>query len=290
MKKHFFSLFFIALNQFLFGQTKDQIIKFKIYRTDHITSFAKKPKINTYYYDTLGRTIKEDLVLESKNEKTTTTYIFNDSLLAKTLDTTFIKNVLVNFETKDFSYEFDNQNRIKSKTETSSDNRIDKEEYIYNSQNKLDSVLFYDNDSLKLNDEKPSRFVQGFGKNLNVNGYKSYKYLGKDTILIKECKNFYDDSRASLIQTIKNDSLDIYSETSWLMYSLSDSAKYTTTIKYLLKNGEIYQKESNQIFDISGHYFYKKDKQGLIIQTKVIPSLRKRKTYFLTTHKYYFRE
>ena len=75
-----------------------------------------------------------------------------------------------------------------------------------------------------------------------------------------------------------SDNNNIYSETFWVMYSLSDSAKNTTTIKYLLKNGEIYQKESNQIFDFSGHYFYIKNKQGLNIQTKVIPSLRKRKT------------
>ena len=81
MKKYFFSLFFISVNQFLFGQTKEQIIKFKIYRLDHITRFAKKPKIYSYYYDTLGRTIKEDLVIESKGEKTTTTFIFKDSLL-----------------------------------------------------------------------------------------------------------------------------------------------------------------------------------------------------------------
>jgi hypothetical protein len=285
-------LLFLLPSQFLLGQTKNEIINLKIYSVDHISTWQKKPRIYKVFYDEKGNIIKEVETLQKTNTKTITRYKYSDTLLIQSIEQGFENGKLINSLLTSYTYQFDKEKRLKSKKITNSSKNILIEKYSYNSNNKLDTVFVYNNDTTIWTPQQHFTGERKLNKTASIKKIKVYSYLDSNGISIQEC-NYpsFESYSCKTYETIESDTLDISIERFWGRQGcIMDSAQSIQFTKLHKKNGSIYFKESNIFFDTKIYYEYQKNNLGLVTQTTATSLADDKKLIYVTNHKYYFRQ
>jgi hypothetical protein len=286
-------LTFLLPAQICLGQTTNEIINLKIYRVDRNSIWQDKPQLNSIYYDERGNIIKEEETFGNTNYKSMTTYKYLDTLLSQVIEQEFEKNKLIGNSISDITYQFDNKNRIKSKTTKKSNKEISKELYSYNIKNQFDTVFIYNNDTTIWTPKQPFTGIKKLKKLATVKRVRVYDYSENNKIVIKDCFypiNTNDNSSCRTYENIESDTLDISIEKFWGSQGCIMNSDQTmdTTISHK-RNGQIYLYETTMLKG-KNYYEYKKNEFGLIAETKAITISYGKKTEKITKWKYYFRK
>jgi hypothetical protein len=279
-------LFLISFTQTTLGQTKYEIRKFKISKIEQTIFLKKHKRIYTKFFDKGGELIKEIEVFTNPYFKTETNYKYLDTLCIETIDIYLDEENKVSKRTTNFEYLFDNEKRMTQKITRNSEKNISIEKYSYNQINQIDTIFFYNNDTTINVKGNFLNYETKTKKEATLKKIKSYTYLDKNNISIKEC-NFplsNNDKNCKLIEDFESNTLKVHKESYYAVENHSANWK-----KWHKKDGLVYLFESSD-FENKTFYFYQKNKFGFILEKKSSEDFNNINAKISSTWKYYYRQ
>lgn len=281
-------LFFLLYSQISLGQTKNEVTKFKIFKTDQIFLFRKNKKIYTKYFNTEGEIVKEVLVISKPFFKSVTTYKYLDSLCVEFVEISFEGNNKPKVITTNFDHQFDSQKRLIQETTSNSENDISIERHSYDSLNRIDTTFIYDNDTTIF--EKGSFLNFKIGKKVKPSLKKIiiYSYPSANRVLIKDCKNPPAEKSCNFIEIYNTDTLEIHQESFYAVQGCVER-HFNRFKKWHKKDGLTYLLETSDFGDKT-YFFYTKNKFGLVIEKRENDKPSKQGSKIKSVWKYYFRK
>jgi hypothetical protein len=281
-------LLFTQTSPKTFGQTKDDIIKYGIYRVDQ--SFIKKQykRIYSKFFDKDGILIKEVETFNNPNSKVEKLYKYSDTLCIETVAKIFEANKLVETGTTKFEYRFDNYKRLVEKRTSSSKNNISIETYSYNNLNQVDTTFIFDNDTTVFEKGNFLNFKIETKAQPSLKKIKVYSYPNENNVLIKDCKFPPTEKSCNLIEEFNSDTLDIHHETFYAVQGCVEN-HFDQTEKRYKKDDLVYMFVSSVSNDTT-YYFYNKNQFGLVIERSSSETPSKSNSKVFMTCKYYYRK
>ena len=258
---------FLFCLQKVSAQTIAEIRQFHIYRVDVSTLFRGKPYINSIFYDSSGRVVKEieEAFYDASKFVTLKTYL-NDSLVKEINVDTFYKEKFAGRTTILYDYVFDKDHRITSKLSRKSNGELTKECFVYKTDGRLDTIFIFRNDTT-LWTGNPFIGTQQLKKDLSLKRIKAFSYHD-DTTFEKDCCTpilEFDKTCCKGFVKISNDTLESSIETSWgltgCILNSTETVSYNKTLKN--KNGDYYFEDSWGNKTYCTEY---KNKKGLVVK------------------------
>lgn len=292
---------FIFLNSNSQGLTDSVIQKNNIRQLTVITKNKIKNSFHTVYhtrktittYNKQGHPIVQVAVtynpLQKEKDSTITICSYKDTNLSKVYWKEYTGTKLIDEGSESYSYSFtfDSLKRKTSETVEIPGGRITKEEYVWNTSNKINEIRYYSNDSaIYIPERRGYDFL--WGKNLHLSKIvKNYWDVEHNLLKSVECKNgcrlkYINDSLCCTHTeySIHKDTLirknTFYNEGWQTVYEKEYSMPYGVT--YL----ESYHGDKSLIFE-------QRDKKGLIIKQESYQiDIQGSFTETLTTYEYKF--
>jgi len=299
-------LLLVFCSLFVVAQTKEQILKYKIYRVDKSWKAGKAPRMISTYYDMNANIIKEVKSYGSKGDTSVAIYKYLDNELIETNEQGFDKTALTSMTDTSYTYV---DGRLLSKTtkdlesevtadssaiQLSDDTGISKEDYHYNDKGQIDTVLVSNNDTTIWTTKNPFAGDKKHKATLSLKKVQIYTYPDGNTVSIKECRFPIDESDntcCNISQTIENDSLEIYTQTYHERQGcIVSSAESIDSTIYHKKNGLIYMYQMPAWDGSKTYCTYIMDEKGLIQEGRSITVFGKRSSSGITRYKYYYRK
>jgi hypothetical protein len=287
-------LLFSCCHQLVFSQTKEQVIKYNIFRVDRIRKDHQITVVHSVYYDNNANISKEEEDYGGSGNNTTL-YKYLDTLLVQMTELCFYNGEGTTIRDSTMTnYRYDKRNRLLSESCRNINGELSRKKYIYNNNGGIDTVLLYDNDSTALTDKSPIVGERRYKKKVSLEKMQAYNYPDSNIVLIRECNCPIWDSNfnCKTFETIKNDSAEImiqkYHGRQGCFIDSTESADTTIAHK---KNDLIYLYE-NKVYSEKKYYTYKFNEFGLITEMQFadvyygdIQSLPD-----TTIYKYYYRK
>src|SRR4051812_30212817 len=187
----------ILPSQILLAQTKDEIIKYKIFRVDQTSVIRNSKTVYSKYFDSKGKLIKEVEIFYYPFSKSETTYKYLDTLCIQTIDRFFEGKKQVDKTVLNFDYRFDDNKRVIQKTMTNNKGNISIEKISYNPKNQIDTIFIYNNDTAIALSEGFLNYEIKTKENATLKKIKLYSYFDTNKTFIKECNYPVGDSDKS---------------------------------------------------------------------------------------------
>jgi hypothetical protein len=271
-----------------FGQTKNEIAKYGIYRVDQTFIKQKFKRVYSKYFDNNGILIKEIETFNNPNSKAVTLYKYSDTVCIETVDKIFEGKKQVETVTTKFQYRFDNNKRLLEKRTSNSKNNISIETYSYNNLNQVDTIFILDNDTTVFEKDNFLNFKIETKGQPSLKKIKIYSYSNENKVLIRDCKYPPTEKSCKLIEEFNSDTLVTHQESFYAVQGCVEN-HFDTFKKWHKKSGLTYLFETSD-FDDETYYFYTKNQFGLVVEKRENDKPNDKGSKVNTVWKYYFRK